>query len=274
MLLPVLAALTLGAAPQVKLAAPGLAHVGVDDSVAAMFSQHFAQQLELNGVHVVAQQEIAALIGLERQKQLLGCSDGSTNCVAEIGGALGVDGVITGTIAKLDNGYLVNLKIASSLDGSSMASVSRRGKSDGELVDWMTEIAPEIAAQLKAAKSGAPVGAVSASGGLRSKSWVPAVVGAAFLITGVALIINAYMVDHQIRSGDPQILNDPNAPTRLNAAVSQGDLSQTLGWTAVAIAGACGATALGFYLFGADAPQVSAVLTPEGGFATVKVRWP
>jgi hypothetical protein len=277
LLLPVLVALSAGAAPQVKLAAPGLTYVGVEASKAELISQHFAQQLLLNGIQVTTQAEISTLIGVERQKELLGCGDSETaQCLAELAGALGVDGVITGSIAKLDDGFLLNLKVVSSHDASVMAAASHRAVKESELIDWLTQIAPATAAQLRAVKSGAKGGdvGVEAHAGLRSKSWVPLVVGGAFLIAGVLLVANAYVIQGQLRNGDGQLVNDPQAPSKLNSAVSQGDLSQTLGWVGIGVAAACIATAAGFYVFGADGPQMSALLTRDAGFVTVKLRWP
>ena len=43
---------------------------------------------------VVGASDIATLIGLERQKQLQGCGEDSESCMAELGNALGVEGVL------------------------------------------------------------------------------------------------------------------------------------------------------------------------------------
>lgn len=61
------------------------------------------------GVAVVSAAEIAAMIGLERQKQLMGCSDAS--CLAEIGGALGADLLLTSEISKIGGQWLVSVSL-------------------------------------------------------------------------------------------------------------------------------------------------------------------
>ena len=50
---------------------------------------------------VISQQDIATMLGLERQKQLMGCADDSTSCLAELSGALGARFVMSGTLTRL-----------------------------------------------------------------------------------------------------------------------------------------------------------------------------
>src|SRR5688500_16256709 len=96
----VLAAVVVSIAPM-KLALPGLQVVGIDPKLGAFYGEHFAQQLTLRGARVTSTSEISALLGLERQKQLLGCSDEASSCMAELAKALGVDGLALGDVAKV-----------------------------------------------------------------------------------------------------------------------------------------------------------------------------
>jgi len=43
------------------------------------------------------------MLGFEQKKQLSGCTD--TSCMVAIGGALGVDKIVTGTVGKLGESY-------------------------------------------------------------------------------------------------------------------------------------------------------------------------
>ncbi len=63
---PLLVATVLAGAPQVRLAAPGFNHVGVDERLAELFSDHLAQQLVVHGVAVVTRGDIGHLLSLER----------------------------------------------------------------------------------------------------------------------------------------------------------------------------------------------------------------
>lgn len=58
---------------------------------------------------VVSESEIGSLIGLEQQRQLLGCSD--DGCLSEIGGALGGDLALLGTVGRLGSQHRVDLKL-------------------------------------------------------------------------------------------------------------------------------------------------------------------
>jgi hypothetical protein len=58
---------------------------------------------------VIGQDDIAALVGFEKQKDMLGCDDAS--CIANIGGALGVDRVIAIKIARLEPDWVVTSKL-------------------------------------------------------------------------------------------------------------------------------------------------------------------
>src|SRR5687767_15810965 len=108
--------LMLAAAPvekPVSLASPGFSYAQVPEQMATFCADHFAQQLTLEGVRVTTPSEIGALIGLERTKQLLGCADDSTNCIVELANALGVDGIVTGSIGRFGKSWVVNIKVIS-----------------------------------------------------------------------------------------------------------------------------------------------------------------
>ena len=62
------------------------------------------------GYTVITTQDIRAMLGFERQKALLGC-ESDTSCLAEIGGALGADLIISGTIGKLGDAYSMSLTL-------------------------------------------------------------------------------------------------------------------------------------------------------------------
>src|SRR3954468_7651531 len=87
--------------PQLRIASPGLTGVKVGDKEAAFFSEHLAQQLAAAGAKVSSDREINSVLGLERRRQLLGCSENSNECVTELAGALGVDALVVGDIARL-----------------------------------------------------------------------------------------------------------------------------------------------------------------------------
>ncbi len=58
---------------------------------------------------VISSSDINAMLGLEKLKDVSGCSD--TACAAEIGGALGVDLLLSGTVGRLGDNLLVSLAV-------------------------------------------------------------------------------------------------------------------------------------------------------------------
>jgi TolB-like protein len=59
---------------------------------------------------VVGSSDISNLLGLEKQKQLLQCGEDSS-CLAELGGALGVDYLLSGTVGLLGSRLRISLTI-------------------------------------------------------------------------------------------------------------------------------------------------------------------
>lgn len=158
-----LLALLLTASPPptaLKLAAPGLTATGVDPAQARFFNDYLVEQLRERGLKVVAESEVAGVLGLERQRQLLGCTETSSDCMAEMAGALGVDGIIHGSLARLGNSYAMTLKVFSSRDGEVWASASTRGQSDEQLAQWLAAVARRFADRLS---EGEPAAAESSS---------------------------------------------------------------------------------------------------------------
>ena len=104
------------AAAQVRhLAAPGITTVDVPVEAASFYTEHLAQALARHGLLVMTPKQLEAVLGLERQKQLLGCAESS--CMVELANALGVDGLLLGEIGRFGERYQINLKIVSAIEG-------------------------------------------------------------------------------------------------------------------------------------------------------------
>src|SRR5258706_13451991 len=94
----VVVAVALAAKPAapVKLAAPRLSGCNVNPGELEFFTEHFAQQLTLSGLQVTTAKQISSLLGLERQRENMGCKEAATSAMPERAAALGVDGAVTG----------------------------------------------------------------------------------------------------------------------------------------------------------------------------------
>lgn len=68
-----------------------------------------AELRKLGGISVVSMDEVRAMLQMESERQLLGCSDDSS-CLSEIADALGADVVVSGGIATLDGARVFSLR--------------------------------------------------------------------------------------------------------------------------------------------------------------------
>ena len=82
--------------------------------------------------------DIATLIGFEKQKQLLACTEKS--CLSEIGGALGVDYLLSTNLSQMDEGeeWLLTVTLLSVAKAQPLARVSRRAPRASALADGRT----------------------------------------------------------------------------------------------------------------------------------------
>jgi len=93
-----------------RLAVLELKAEGASAELATTLSQVVAEQAgKTPGFDAISQAEISSLLNVEKQRQLLGCADES--CLAEIGGALGAKLVLSGTLGKLEDSYVLSLQL-------------------------------------------------------------------------------------------------------------------------------------------------------------------
>ncbi len=233
----VIAALILGAGQAApKVAMPGLSALGLEDRYAVFFGEHLAQQLKFEGLDVVTNKEIASLLGLERQKQLLGCSEASSSCMAELASALGADGVLLGDLAKVGGRTQLNLKVISARDGRTFAAFSDRVEGDEAVLDALSRAAVQLAKGVATAL-GRTLTPVAAE--LRGSStppaarfwWVPVAGGA--LVAGVgAFLFNSgggdydrlktATADHPLSLKEAQALRDGGSAKQQAGVICAG----------------------------------------------------
>ena len=116
----VLAALAapLGASAQapkkLRIAILDIRALGTDAAKAELLSEvALTEAASMPGIEVIGKSDINAIVGFERQKQVMGCAEDST-CLAEIGGALGVDFILVGSLGGLGDLFRIDLKLVDS----------------------------------------------------------------------------------------------------------------------------------------------------------------
>jgi len=110
------ATLLLTAAPAAAPSRPRVAVVdlkpvqGVQPGTAAVLTSIVVNDASRAGFDVISQADVATLLGVERQRQLLGCSE-DASCLAEIGGALGAEFVLSGQVGQIGSRYHLALQL-------------------------------------------------------------------------------------------------------------------------------------------------------------------
>ncbi len=103
--------LAVSAAPRTKLAVTEIKAVqGVSPGTATILSDIVVSEVARAGHDVISQSDIKAMVGFEQQKKMLGCTDDSS-CLAEIGGALGVDYMMTGQVGQIGTRFRISLLV-------------------------------------------------------------------------------------------------------------------------------------------------------------------
>ena len=239
---------------ELKIAAPGLTVTGIDAALSAPLTDQLARPLA--PIRVITPRDIAALLGLERQKELLGCA-GAGSCMAELGNALGVQGVLLGDIVELGKAIQVNTRVIDPVAGRQLAAASRRVGSEGELFDALTQMGLELRQQFYASQGlVAPPPLIELeppapkSRGTRRFFPIPLVVGGAGVITGAVFLGLAESSYQQLVSGMP------NTQTLQSAEIvaSNGKMFQTVGAVVLGIGLAALVAGVALLIFG-SAPE-------------------
>lgn len=135
-----------------------------------------AEALKRPGFRVISAAEVASLLGLERQRELLGCAEGSS-CLAELGGALGADYVLAGTLGRLGGRFRLDLRLIDGRKSRVVASEGDFARSEEALVELAEAQVARLFTKLEGPRP-EPVGGLAvAEPAAASSSRTPAFVG-------------------------------------------------------------------------------------------------
>jgi hypothetical protein len=115
------------------------AEAGVSPGVAHMLEALLTEDLARTGkLDVTSSSELAVLIGVERQKQLMSCAD--EGCIVEISSALGTDQLFDGSVGAIGNLRVLSLRILDVKTGKALARESATVDDEGKLPDALHEL--------------------------------------------------------------------------------------------------------------------------------------
>lgn len=244
----------LTATPQ-KLAVPEWKTVNMPPDLAGFYAGEFARALRAQGFEVVTASDIKTLLGFERQKQLLGCSEDGMSCMAELGAALGCEAIVAADLARLDDSYLGTVRVLSATTGKTLASEPVKATGQRALAEALELAAERLTRQLRPS---APPPAVSA----RSLAWLPLVVG---LACGGGAAATFAVAGSNFEAIPARGENDAVALAR------DGQALQVAGWALGGVGAAALVTAGVMFLAGGAPPTVTPQVSVVNGGAAVGV---
>lgn len=256
-----LTATATGPTGPIKLVTTPWHTANLDPSLAAFYLEAFAKALRGHGLSVVTSSDIAAVLGVERQKELLTCNEGSS-CLAELGNALGCDGIVVVSAAKLDGTLSATVRVVSAGDGRVLAETSVESGSERGFIDALDGAAGRLAAVLR--------GPAQAAGPSRAAPLALGIGGGALAIGGGVSLLLAFNTAAAL---DAQLAGSQAVtPTAVQLAAT-GKLEQTLGWVGVGAGAVLVVTAVLVWVF--DTPATLALVpTASGATLSFGGRWP
>jgi hypothetical protein len=234
---------SLAAAPT-RLAAPEWSTVNLSPELASFYAGEVARVLRGQGFEVITARDIVTVLGMERQKQLLGCSEASS-CMAELGAALGCEAIITANLARLDNTFQGSLRVLSSRDGKTLADARVEATGERAMVAALETAAIALSQQLRPPPPVSP----------RSRAWIPLVAGVALGGGAAASLVVAQSNYQKIP------LSDEGTAVKL---ANDGKVLQTSGWAMAGVGAAALVTAGLLLVLGGEPPT----LTPQVSVTT------
>ncbi len=215
---------------------------------------------------VITAEDIRALVGLEKQKELLGCGDSS--CLAELGGALGADYVLSAELAQIGSTYLFSASLVGMKSAAPVKRLSKPAANDDVLIGIVQGAVPELIAaipEIAAVRGTAPDAATSGTvtpsePGSSIPAW--ACIGGGVVLAGVGAYFYASALGVQ---SDYEAQQEPGAePTIWIDDAKQAEFDAMLGLGLVGTGVVAGV--VGVLLFPDDpAPASTAALLPAPG---------
>lgn len=272
----------LAAQGPVQLASAGFNAVKVPRALATSLEETFALRLSQGAIRVTTQKDVATVLGVERQKQLLGCADDATSCLAELAGALGSEGIIRGEVTQVGRVLQVVVRVLTP-SGQVVYSGLRRVKSNEAALGAIDELADEahrvlteklrppasepqaVVAPIERAPTVSEAVAVPVAPA-RTAPWVVVGVGAGLAALGLIAQVLA-IVDYN------QLADLSRPVSDATTLRERGKVEQAIGLSLLAAGGLT--TVVGIVWAALDAPVgASAWLSTTGGGVTLSGAWP
>jgi hypothetical protein len=158
---------------------------GVDAQLASLLSDAVAAQVTSRGFFsVTTSKDVQTLLGVERQKQLMGCSDAGA-CLTELAGAMGARFVLSGQLGRVGDTYQLTLQTVDTQKAQPVGRSTKLAKS----VDALRDLLPYAVADA--------TGTLAPSPPSRVLPFTLIGVGAAVVIASAVVGLNALTLEAQ-----------------------------------------------------------------------------
>jgi len=240
---------------------------GAPEPIAAAITQQVINEVEAKKFYtLLSSRDLAAILSIDRQKQLLGTCDDSSACMAEVSGALNARFVLGGNVTRFGDALQLNLQLFDNKKSQVIHRATRLAKSESELRTLVIyAVAEATGTPLPPPPSKVPSILLLSAGG------AALVIGA---VLGVVTMMQEATMGAELRQGQmfPQVLKSYDYYTSERA--KQG-MQRTISLVsmltgAVLVAG-------GIFLYPPDVVQSSSVKVALGfsgtGFAVSGSFW-
>jgi len=180
----------------------------------------------------------------------MGCD--ASGCMAELGNALGVQGVLLGSLTKIGKVVQINARILDPASGQVLASAAERIDDEEQIFEALTRVGGQLrfqfltALKLPTGDSSAAGVTVSKRGGARRFFPIPLVAGGGLIVAGAACLIFSELSYQRLTTGMRGSLGIGEA----SGIASNGSVFQLLGATFLTVGAAAAAAGFGLLLFG------------------------
>lgn len=107
---------------------------GADPGLAQAITQAVVSEAEAKGFfQVLSSRDLANMMSIDRQKQLLGCGEDSSSCMLELGGALNAQYVLAGNVSRFGDALQLNLQMFDNKKSQVVHRATRLSKNESDL---------------------------------------------------------------------------------------------------------------------------------------------
>jgi len=248
----------LTAVAQTKLAVTEIkVRRGVDPVIARVVEEFLTNEAARVGIYqVIGRDDIQRMFDHEQAKQMVGCDEDS--CLAEIGGALGVDLLLAGSMDKVGETYLISLKLINirTAEVTRRESGRLRGVTEEDAIDAVAVLFERM---FKVDLVEKPK---------RIWTWVMTGTAVALAVTGAVLIGVGYADDAEAQSLADRSTTNNTFYSQVQEIEERSRSEKVAGGVVLGVGGAVAVTAILLYFFEVDeGPSIAVAPTTNRDFS-------